>query len=385
MSFAAAYSEHPVAAEAAGEAIGRIVEIGGVAPDLVTVFASAAHTQFLGEITSAVRNVVGPRVLLGAAAHSVIGERRESENAPALSLWASWNGPVEPVRLSVGTVPTADGDRVAIAGLPDEIEDSATLLLLADPRSFPAEPLIEELGRTRPDITVVGGLASTSGHGGGSALVLDDHGFTDGAVGVLIPRDQLVGPVVSQGCRPIGDPMVVTAARDSFVIELAGQPALQRLTEVANAVDEADRALLAGGVQLGVVLDERIDQPGTGDFLVRSVLGADRAKGVLSVGGRLDVGSIVQFHARDAASASHDLQRLLSGVDGDGALVFSCTGRGAHLFGVADHDATVVAELVGTEAIGGMFCAGEFGPVGGRSHVHSFTASVLVFDGSGYH
>ena len=29
-----------------------------------------------------------------------------------------------------------------------------------------------------------------------------------------------------------------------------------------------------------------------------------------------------------------------------------------------------------------MFCAGEIGPVGGRSFVHGFTASVLLFSGA---
>lgn len=378
MTFAAAYSEHPVAAAAAGEAIGRIVEVGGTSPDLVMVFASAAHTEFLGEITSAVRSVLGPRVLLGAAAHSIIGERRESDDAPALSLWASWNGPVTPVRLSVTAEPTFDGEHLAITGLPDDIDQGATLLLLADPRTFPAEPLIDELARRRPDVPVVGGLASTAGSHG-SALIIDDQGYTDGAIGALIPRDQLVGPVVSQGCRPVGEPMVVTAARGNYLIELAGQLALGRLTELANTADESERVLLAGGVQLGIVVDEHRDDPGTGDFLVRSVLGADRERGVLAIGGHVEIGTTVQFHARDATTASHDLQRLLDGVAGDGALVFTCTGRGSQMFGVADHDATVVAEQVGTEAVGGMFCAGEFGPIGGRSHVHSFTASVLVF------
>jgi small ligand-binding sensory domain FIST len=39
----------------------------------------------------------------------------------------------------------------------------------------------------------------------------------------------------------------------------------------------------------------------------------------------------------------------------------------------------VVHDTLGSPALAGMFCAGEFGPVGGRSFVHGFTASVLVF------
>ena len=91
------------------------------------------------------------------------------------------------------------------------------------------------------------------------------------------------------------------------------------------------------------------------------------------------MGTTVQFHVRDAASADDDLRALLDGVSGSGALVFTCNGRGERLFGVEDHDATVVSEALDTTAVAGMFCAGELGPVGGRSFLHGFTASILVF------
>ena len=116
-----------------------------------------------------------------------------------------------------------------------------------------------------------------------------------------------------------------------------------------------------------------------GDFLVRNVLGADRAAGAVAVGDEVPVGATVQFQVRDAASADEDLRSLLAGHDAAGALVFTCNGRGTHLFGRPDHDAEVISDHVGSGAVGGMFCAGELGPVGGRSFLHGFTASVLLF------
>ena len=65
---------------------------------------------------------------------------------------------------------------------------------------------------------------------------------------------------------------------------------------------------------------------------------------------------------------------------GDAALVFTCNGRGARLFGEPDHDASVVGDHLDGGPAAGMFCAGEIGPVGSRSFVHGFTASVLLFD-----
>lgn len=68
----------------------------------------------------------------------------------------------------------------------------------------------------------------------------------------------------------------------------------------------------------------------------------------------------------------------LSGLRARGALVFTCTGRGARLFGVPDHDATTVADTLDLTSVAGMFCAGELGPVGGANFVHTLSASVLL-------
>ena len=375
MPFAAALSEHPVAAEAVGEVLGSIVEQQGVEPDLVVVFASAAHVEFLGEISSAIRKVLRPGVLVGSAASAVVGGGREVEDVPALSVWAAWSQPVRPVRLWT----RREDDVISIEGVPADLPDDATVLLLADPFSFPADGLADQLAAVRPDVTVVGGLASAAAAPGGNALVLDDTVHRDGAVGVVIGRDQLVGPVVSQGCRPVGDPLVLTGSDRNFLLEIAGRPALERLTALAADLPPDERVLLSRGVHLGVAIDEARHEFGRGDFLVRNILGADKDKGVLAVGDHVPVGTTVQFHVRDAESADEDLHHLLTGVTGDAALLFTCNGRGSRLFGVDDHDAGAVVDHLGTRSVAGMFCAGELGPVGGRSFLHGFTASVLIF------
>ena len=127
------------------------------------------------------------------------------------------------------------------------------------------------------------------------------------------------------------------------------------------------------------MIDEQQDTFGRGDFLVRNVMGADPEEGDIVIGDTAEVGSTVQFQVRDADSADEDLRRLLSGQHGHAALVFTCSGRGSHLFGEPGHDARLVHEQVGRGAVAGMFCAGELGPVGGRNFVHGFTASVVLF------
>jgi small ligand-binding sensory domain FIST len=134
------------------------------------------------------------------------------------------------------------------------------------------------------------------------------------------------------------------------------------------------------------VIDSGKPEYEQGDFLVRGVLGADPDSGSIAVSASVRPGQVLRLHARDAQSADEDLRRALGlhfEAMGDrpaaGAIVFSCNGRGSSMFGVPDHDASAVHyELRGAPAAG-FFAAGEIGPVGGRSFLHSFTATVAVF------
>jgi small ligand-binding sensory domain FIST len=157
------------------------------------------------------------------------------------------------------------------------------------------------------------------------------------------------------------------------------RPALARLLEMVEELSPADRALAARGLHCGIAIDESKPDYERGDFLIRAVLGADRDIGAVAVGDEVPVGATVQFQVRDAASADEDLHELLAGRRAGGALVFTCNGRGVHLFGTPHHDASTVSTLLDTAAVAGMFCAGEIGPVGGRNHLHGFTASVALF------
>ncbi|HEV7758015.1 MAG TPA: FIST N-terminal domain-containing protein [Acidimicrobiales bacterium] len=380
MPFAAALSQHPGAADATAEVVGELLDRGMAQPDLAVLFCSPHHVGSFPEIVATVRTLLEPRRLLAATAVAVIGGREEVEDGPALSLWTAQLGAVPPaVRLTA----LSTGSGVALQGLPHLTADRPqTVLLVADPFTLPVPDVLDVLAASHEATAVIGGLASGGTAPGSNRLALDGDVFTDGAVGVVLDAHEL-GPhemVVSQGCRPVGAPMIVTRSEGNQLLELAGQGALSRLEQVAGQVNPDERALLAGGVHLGIVADEHRVAFERGDFLVRSVLGADRQRGALTVGAVVEVGTTVQFHVRDAASADEDLRALLAGRRADGALVFTCNGRGQHLFGTPHHDADLVSDITTGRAVAGMFCAGEIGPVGRRSFLHGFTACVLLFE-----
>ena len=377
MRCTAALSTHPTPSEAAGEVIGHVLETLGTEPDLAFVFVTAPFAGAIDDMAGAARQVLRPRALLGTTAVSVVGGDQEIEEEAAVTLWAaSFDGLPAPQVVRLDALPTAEG--TLVSGLPDDIAPGSTLVVLADPFTMPIDSVLAHWHATRPDLTVIGGLASAARGPGGNRLVLDDRVDTDGAIGALLAPGVALNTVVSQGCRPIGEPMIVTKAERNIIYELAGQPALTRLLTMVEGLDEEERALAQAGLHIGRVIDERKVEFSRGDFLVRNVLGADRNVGALAVGDEVEVGSTVQFQVRDAASADDDLHALLGGQHAAGALVFTCNGRGSHLFGRPGHDAEVVSDHVDAAAVGGMFCAGEVGPIGGRSFLHGFTASVLL-------
>jgi small ligand-binding sensory domain FIST len=270
-------------------------------------------------------------------------------------------------------------------GMPEQRADDALAILLADPWSFPADGFVAQSADALPGLPIVGGLAF-GGRGAGSVrLLLDGRTVDRGAVGVVLGGRVGFRTLVSQGCRPVGPAMTVTASDGNMILELAGVPALDKLRSVLAGLPGNEQALVTAGLQLGVAVDEYAEGQGQGDFLVRGIVGTDDERGGLAVGDVVEVGRTVRFHVRDAAAASTDLAstlmlfRAAGELDPvEGALVFSCNGRGRAMFGDSEHDVRAVTAGLGARGVAGFMAAGEIGPVGGRNHVHAFSTSMLL-------
>ena len=374
------------AREAAERAVAEArAPLGGLPPALAVLFASAHFFGQAEDLAAAVAEQAGPVPFIGCVAEAVAGGAREVESEPAVSLWLAADlGPVETYAMEF--VRTSSGG--AFGGYRFGPEPGGVHLLLCDPFTFPASDLLGHLNKRVPGTAVMGGMASGGLRLNQSRLFLDGRVVSEGAVGACLPQAE-VHPLVAQGCRPLGDPYTTTKAEGNVIFELGGRPPVVRLQELAATVSSRDRELLAQGLQVGLVINEYRAESRQGDFLIRSIVGADPESGAIAVGEEIAVGQTVQFHVRDADSADEDLQRtlarestVLAGRRPAGALLFTCNGRGSRLFPGPDHDARLIAKLLGNIPVAGFFCAGELGPVGGQNFLHAFTASIALFPGA---
>ena len=390
MRWASAVSEQPSLEEAVEEcvaAVGRGLEDAAV--DLAVVFVSAEHAPLYDRVPGLVQEALHARVLFGCSAGGVIGGGREVERSPGFALTVAHLPGVDlnAVHLEEGALPNPDASPDAWQEMTRVTsKEGPSFIIVADPFSFPTRDLLDGLDYAFPGSVKVGGMASAAMQPFNNVLYLGDEVYRTGAVCVAMSGELVVDTIVAQGCRPIGGLMQVTRCDGNLLLELDNKPPVEVLRGVISTLDEGDRELARQSLLLGIVMDGLLEQPGQGDFLIRNIMGWDPNRGIMQVGELLTEGQMVRFHLRDAQTSAQDLDALLTGysqgmVGGqrEGALLFSCNGRGLGLYGHADHDTGLFRERVGALPLGGFFCAGEIGPVSGTTFLHGHTSSFAIF------
>jgi small ligand-binding sensory domain FIST len=385
MQYSSYLSEEDDSAAAVDQILRRAVQEFGVQVDLAFVYASHHHRPWFDRHIAELHQRLNCRCWLGCTGEAIVGTGLEIEERPALSVWLARcpQGELLPMRLEFSR--TSDG--AAIVGWPKGLLDQATpesaLIMLAEPFSFPADYALQQLNDDRPDLLVLGGMASGATQPSENQLYLDGQVHSSGAVAVLLSGITMHS-IVSQGCRPIGEPLVITRADQNVIFELGGKPALRQLRETLNQLPNHEQQMVQqGGIHVGRVVNEYQDRFEPGDFLVRNVTGFDPDQGALAIGDFVRPGQTIQFHIRDEGTASDELRQLLTRAATrhapQGALLFTCNGRGTRMFSQEHHDASMIQQCLGNIPLAGFFAQGELGPVGGKNFVHGFTASVALF------
>lgn len=384
MKWAGGLSRQRELAAAVDEALASLrAGLGKSRPRLVLAFAAGYDSRDVERLPTLLHSWLDDGLLIGCSAGGVVGMGQELEDGPALSLLAGvmQNVQLAAIHLDQASLPAITASRDhwwRLTGVRQEDEPSFTIL--ADPYSFDVEHCIRGLDRAYPGSTVVGGLTSAASQPGQACLIAGGEVRRSGALLIAWTGDVQIEGVVAQGCRPVGDPLFVTSSDGNRIHEIDGKAPRQVVGEVFSSLGAADRELFnARQLFIGLALPGPRQSVGAGDFLIREVAGIDSESGDLVIGGHAAAHTVVQFHLRDADASAADLEREL-GRHRDAnssapavALMFSCVARGAALYGVPGRDSGLFRRAFSDVPLGGMFCAGEIGPVQGATFLHGYT------------
>jgi small ligand-binding sensory domain FIST len=363
--------------------------LGDDRPDVAFAFVGPGHAAAAAGVPAAVRRALGPAPVVGCTAGGVLGGGREHEQSTGFALMAGRLPGVEVRAFHVEDAGLPDADAPPAAWHPPFATATAPpvgFVVVADPFTIRPAALLQGLDFAFPAAVKVGGLASGASRPGEQVLFAGDRAVTAGAVGVAVAGDVSLAPAVAQGCRPIGPVFRITGCEGTRLDTLDRQPALEAAKQVLAQAQERDRSLArSAALFVGLETDPFAAPDADGPWLVRNLLGVDRETGALQVGESLRTGRRLRFHVRDRVTSAEDLERTLesarrsAGPAPAGALLFSCLGRGMHLYGVPDHDTRAFHAHFGGVPLGGFFCSGEIGPVGGETRLHGYTSSFGLF------
>lgn len=374
----------------------------GADVSVAIVFATSDYVENLEEFLELVRVYGRAPLLVGCTGAGLIGTGTEAEDKAGFSLLllSLPNTRLTAFEFSQRQVEESSGPAFWHSESGQEAEDVDAWIVLANPVRLALDRWLGEWNVAYPGVPAIGGLASGNASDGGANEESSDDGGESSGDEIVLFRDGRairsdgialglkggvrVQTVVSQGCRPIGEPLTVTGAKSNLLLTLGSKPAYEVLNTVFQGLNEKEKARAQGNLFAGLAMSEYLEEYKRGDFLIRNILGADPKTGAVAIGGHLRVGQTLQYQLRDRDSADEDLRELCHAAREEvgnrafASLLFACNGRGRGLFRAPDHDAGVLSEIFGALPGAGFFCNGEIGPVGVNNYVHGYTASVAL-------
>ena len=374
----------PGAADAALDAsLAALAAAGCDHADVAFVFVTGdAHAE-AHALLHAVRRVTGARAVVGCSGAGVLTDQREVESETAVAVLAVRDDRLNAMPFLIDDLAAAGDDtgpRIA-RRVAETVFQGGCVMLMPDVRGLDARGLLGRLDDALGFVPVVGAVAA-----GMPLFELFNTDAADGAlVGLAVAGEEpTIG--VAQGCMPIGEPFVITRAEENVVHTIGSRPALEILKQAIETLPDAQARVQRAGVFAGLAMDPAKSPLTRGDFLVRNLAGIDPSSGAIAVAEHVKVGQTIQFQIRDARAAREDLDATLAHVaatlGGRRPLFgcyFNCAGRGRGLFGVPDHDVTLIRDRLGDFPLAGFFGNGEFAPIGRRNFFHNYTSALVLF------
>ena len=275
-------------------------ELGGVAPTMLAAFVGSAHEQHYVRLHHMLREAFPDATLVGCSAGGTVGSGRELEEGAGFAVTAAALPGVHTKSFHIESdrVPKAEAADLwqQSVGLPEDAEEPS-FIVLPDPFTGLGRHVVRGLDQNFEGSTVIGGLASGMQEAGEGALFADGDVHASGTVGLALWGNVRLEPVVAQGCRPIGTPMFVTRGHDNVIAEIDGQSPARVLQDLYEQLSDDDQSKLRHSLFVGMVMQDRQQVYGHGDFLIRNIVGLDGDTGALAIG----AASTTVTNAQDAA------------------------------------------------------------------------------------
>lgn len=395
----AGLSDLPASGEAARRAAAdALAEARLERADLLFLFLTADHLPRFPEAARAAAEASGGARVVGCTGYGVLTSEGEIEGGPgAAALALGGDGIAAAPFLAEGLsgAPRECGQaigRQARGTLGRAIEEGPPPLVILLPDTYNLRPrelfegIHEGLGRRA---LIVGGGASENGSLGRTFQFLDGRVQNDAVAGAVLAGGQARFIGISQAYQPVGEPWMVTRAKGNLILEISGRPAFEVFAEAAGPGLMENLRLAAAQVFVGIPGDPDQVSLDHGNYIVRPIVGADPAKGILALAEPVPVGQAVTFARRDRERALQDFEAMLQkGVDRFGrgnfddaaafGLYFNCAGRGSSLYGERGVDSAAIRRAMFGLPVAGFFTGAEIGPIGGHDHLHQFSGVLVL-------
>jgi small ligand-binding sensory domain FIST len=240
-----------------------------------------------------------------------------------------------------------------------------------------------------PDMPIAGAVAGDNAKFTTSFLfhgqTVSEHGLL--MIGLADPALELLS-IAHHGNRPVGQPLVVTAAEGNRILELDGEPAWPRVVQRLGLPAETTPIQAIPLAIFGIEIDEqaRDSYDNSHVLLVPSRTDTARSAHVSAI---VKTGTRLHMMQRDEdkifAGVDSMLHRLETMVDGrEIVAVFhaDCLARGRLTFDRVSKDEIIgklQKPLIGDRDVPwlGVYGYGEFCPLAGRNSLHTFTTSLF--------
>lgn len=371
-------------------AIEKVVEramslLDGRPADWVLVFSTVHHFPKFRMMLEKISERTGTGNVIGCSGHGVLTEEGEIEGAPGIALLAVSSPSLKATPLIERPIHgRAEDAALAVArwAKPHILKNSA-LLLLPDTYHLESDVFFNELENKLGPLPILGGGASEDGSHGRTYQFCQGRIESNAMVGMLLAGTAFVDIRMTQACRPLGEPLIVTRAEKNVIYELGGRCAFDVFAEVAGEDRMKDLRNAISSVFLGLPMEPDQDQIAQGQYLVRSIMGVDPDSGAIAVGDEVRTGQILTFTLREPVGAREDLMRMSNELQKNHypvsfGVYFNCMARGKGLYGEESVDSRALRSTLEGVPFAGFFSGSEIAPICKKTYLHQYSGVLLL-------